>query len=708
MVARQTIHQLRLSASRKNPMDIPLSVLNQIMIPDGWQNEAIQGLKAGRDVILDAPTGAGKTFVLEQFIESSRGTAQIFYTAPTRALANDKYAEWSSRNWRVGLCTGDVRIQLDAPVLVGTLEALRGRVAPAAVAGSVFAEASPDKCELRVAGSPSLLVVDEYQWLADGARGNHYEGVLMEAPASTQLLLMSGSVRNVEDVAAWLRRLEREPVLVRHHERPVPLEEVDAGTLKRRAPDKMEGFWSQVIAGALMEDLGPILVFAPHRKDAEKLARQLAGRLPLPQPLRLSAEQERVAGKTLAGFLEKRVAYHHSGLSWQQRAGLIEPLAKAGQLRVVVSTLGLSSGINFSLRSVLITARSYTAGGLDHRLQPDEIMQMAGRAGRRGKDSVGYLIFADSSPRLAEAHAVKIKRSDALPWSVLLNQIMRQEDTRQAALSFSRGLFTEEGIPMGCESDPGLQPEELPCRRLLDTSRARLVRNTRRPFKACKSCERREECLELSPDPTLLWQWQRIGLLDHELAVTTRGRVVAQFLGPEGLALAAALESKSYPPDELVYDLADCYAGERFAGSEPRWSGRLALACQKAYGRFSIEGYLTWGVPSHYGIGGGQVLRELLEGEQRKARLGGEHAGSGDIDRLLTEWTGLLRQVVQSGPELVKSIGQDRVAESLSGLIPVVQQLLRQFPETSLPELPEITAGQKKPVSHRLHWKEFR
>lgn len=677
-------------------MEIPESVLNQIVIPDDWQHEAIRGLQAGRDVLLDAPTGAGKTFVLEQFIESSRLRNQILYTAPTRALANDKYAEWSRRNWRVGLCTGDVRIGLESPILVGTLEALRGRLTASAVAAS----------ELRVE-NPALLVVDEYQWLADEARGNHYEGVLMEAPPSTQLLLMSGSVLNVEEIATWLRRLGRDPAVVRHHQRPVPLEEVDAGRLKRRAPANIEGFWTQVITGALMEDLGPVLVFAPHRRDAEKLARQLASRLPLPEALTLTPEQVRVAGKPLAGLLEKRVAFHHSGLSWAQRAGLIEPLAKMGQLRAVVSTLGLSSGINFSLRSVLITARSYTAGGLEHRLQPDEIMQMAGRAGRRGKDEVGYFIFAESSPRLGEGNAVKIRRSAPLPWSVLLNRIANGEDARIEALDFSGSLFTEEPVPMGCEFNPGIQPGDIPCGRLLDTSRARLVRNTRRPFKACTRCPEREDCLQLSPDTTLLWQWQRIGLLDHDLTITPRGRVVSRFLGPEGLALAAALEVKGYPPDELVYDLANCYAGDRFAGSESRWAGRLALVCQKAYGRFSIEGYLTWGIPSHYGIGGEQVLHDLLEGEQRKARLGGEHAGSGDIDRLLTEWTGLLRQIARHGPSLVECLGDQPSASSLAALITVVNQQLKNFPESTLPSLPDLTADQRKAVSHRLHRGQF-
>ena len=74
-------------------------------IPDFWQAEAVAHMKAGRDVVLHAPTGTGKTFVFELFFSQYGGRAT--YTVPTRALANDKYAQWKSKNWRVGISTGD-------------------------------------------------------------------------------------------------------------------------------------------------------------------------------------------------------------------------------------------------------------------------------------------------------------------------------------------------------------------------------------------------------------------------------------------------------------------------------------------------------------------------------------------------------------------------------------------------------------------------
>ncbi|PYK61491.1 MAG: hypothetical protein DME21_09060, partial [Verrucomicrobia bacterium] len=96
-------------------------------------------------------------------------------------------------------------------------------------------------------------------------------------------------------------------------------------------------------AKALAEDLGPILIFAPRRQAAESLAAELVRHLPTPNPLQLGHEQKLLVGEHLAKLLRSRIAYHHSGLSYGARAGVIEPLAKAGQLRVVVATADVRS-----------------------------------------------------------------------------------------------------------------------------------------------------------------------------------------------------------------------------------------------------------------------------------------------------------------------------------------------------------------------------
>src|SRR5687768_1920689 len=477
------------------------------MLPDRWQALALSALRNGRDVVVDAPTGAGKTYVLVRWAQQTNFSRRALFTVPTRALANDKFAEWRARDWNVGITTGDLCVNPDAPIIVATLEAVQGQIMAAA---GVRQSRHLNRRAREMDEKPfQLLVVDEYHWLADPQRGNHYEGVLLSAPPDLQLLLLSGAVANPAEVAAWLRRLGRTVEVVQHRERPVQLEEVDVDDLIHGLPRCIESFWAKRVAGALREGLGPVLVFAPHRADAERLARQFSRELPLADPLTLTPEQEQLCGPALAKLLSRRIAYHHSGLSYAQRAGVIEPLAKAGQLRAVVATLGLSAGINFSLRSVLITASSYRHDHLDREIAPHDLLQMIGRAGRRGLDDVGYVLVSTSTPRMRRAEPLRLKRAAPLPWALFLRQLRSGRDATELARREGTRFFTDDPILLGVEQTAALDRMTLPCAERTDTGRARLVRRERNPCPACPACGYRPECLALSPVPTLLWQWQR-------------------------------------------------------------------------------------------------------------------------------------------------------------------------------------------------------
>src|SRR3954465_5722868 len=114
-----------------------------LVIPDLWQQEAVRALQQGKDVVVQAPTGSGKTYIFELLYPHLK--QQAVFTVPPQRLANDKLAEWRARGWDVGIATGDVAHHFDARVVVATLETQRGRF-------------------LR-GESPALLVMDEFQML---------------------------------------------------------------------------------------------------------------------------------------------------------------------------------------------------------------------------------------------------------------------------------------------------------------------------------------------------------------------------------------------------------------------------------------------------------------------------------------------------------------------------------------------------------------
>ena len=831
--------------------------LNQVAVPDLWQQQAVSALRRGQDVVVQAPTGAGKTLIFEVWSNRGKSRGQAIYTVPTRALANDKLAEWRGRGWDVGIATGDLSDNLDAPVLVATLETQKGRL----IQGD----------------GPALLIVDEYQMIGDPDRGLNYELALALAPAQTQLLLLSGSVANPQDVVKWLRRLGRDAILIKHDVRPVPLEEVHANQLSYHVPAQIRGYWPRLVAKALAEDLGPLLIFAPRRQAAEAMASELARHLPTPNPLALSPDQKLLVGEHLAKLLKSRITYHHSGLSYGARAGVIEPLAKAGQLRVVVATMGLAAGINFSLRSVALAGASYRRDYAEQPLRADEILQMFGRAGRRGLDEVGYVVITANEIRLLDAHAGQLSRGGLADWSALLSVMSaaadHERDPFAEAVRVQERLFTTKPIFLGVEES--MKHPVVPCGLHTDAERARHVRkrvremlNSRgewepypnlvptrvgdivvlrdghpsgteppsnpesngalprprlqtpgarsvlaepsalerigtgelcvvfesgetkiygrsitvadrlsgdrihltkwirrltnwngrqaplqvwtekiaplietklaaqrlpvvrfhtlpqkivaqvslaeqtmrapvdshgvalwRPVERdvlpadCARCSLVPVCRQLSAATGTALLWRRLRLIDARGKPTRRGRIVSWFAQGDGLAIAAALEDAGYPIEELTYDLANLDAGFRFCGDENRWAGRLAMACQAAYGLQSVPGYLENGLPPKYGAGAEQVVASVHKNPLDKQRWITDLVGAGDIDRIIIEWRSLLRRIVHS-PEMEWTRWSD--------LQLAAKSVLNETESPTLMKLPALEFHQTRRVDHRL------
>jgi hypothetical protein len=485
--------------------------------------------------------------------------------------------------------------------------------------------------------------------------------------------------------------------------------------------------------------------------------------------------------------------------------------------------MGLAAGINFSMRSVLVTGTHYQAGNFQRHVRADELLQMFGRAGRRGLDEIGYALVTPEIPRLHEAFPSRLRRADPIDWpsmiAVMQEAARRGEDPFRAVTEVATHLFSTRPLLIGVEkfyerterSAAGAaanQESILVCGFPVDAERGRLVRrheaemlNSRGEWEVCppmsntmlsklwiwkddgrwrpaltlattlqslgfgnlckirwdknrfeygrelpvasitdkgwlaakwfrkvlrehyplipanrtlppekflsdlvpliakevegefhdlvlrkntayarfrfggasarghlddqerylanpeirrsyplvcQRCACRSECEALDVSASPAFAWRQLGLVDERGVPTRRGIIFSFFNQGEGLAVAAGLEEADYPINDLVFDLADLRAGHRFAMDDSRAGGRLAAICQNRYHRASFSGYLELGLPIAYGSGASEVVRDLVEHQIGRHKLVNDNIRHGDIERALTEWRSLLRQIVQA------------------------------------------------------------
>lgn len=187
----------------------------QPFVPDAWQEEALAHL-ATTDVIVSVPTGSGKTYVaIEATKRAIDADRTVIYTSPLKALSNTKFTEFSKIFGAdsVGILTGDRRDNPQAPLLIMTTEILR----------NLLYDAAGGEIDLRL-DTLGLVIMDESQYIADPERGVVWEETIIFCPAQAQLLLLSASIGNPQDVSDWLTSIRMTPCrLVRHHRRSVPL-----------------------------------------------------------------------------------------------------------------------------------------------------------------------------------------------------------------------------------------------------------------------------------------------------------------------------------------------------------------------------------------------------------------------------------------------------------------------------------------------------
>ena len=403
--------------------------------PDPFQLEALAAVER-EDVLVTAPTGSGKTWIAREEIRRLlAGGKRAWYTSPLKALTNSKYHEFAEAFGAdaVGILTGDRKENSDAPLVVGTTEVYRNQLFDAMREGR----------DLRA----DLVILDEAHYLADEERGHVWEEAIILTPPRIRLLMLSATVGNADEFAAWIAEVRGVgcTVVARPGARPVPLRAAflypdgqlaplldPAGRLNHEVSNYLlhasargqqhPRFTDQrrderrsarmnipemppasLLAALGAYDLLPAIVFLPTRRRCDESAAEAAlGRR--------SDDERREARRALLKEVAERhpeirkhrhwdiairagVASHHAGHlpAWKLA---VEKLMAAGLLDAIFATATVAAGVDFPARTVAVTNMDARTGRGWRPLSASEFQQMTGRAGRRGRDRVGFVVAA--------------------------------------------------------------------------------------------------------------------------------------------------------------------------------------------------------------------------------------------------------------------------------------------------------------------------
>ncbi len=379
--------------------------------PDPFQLEALEAI-AESDCLVTAPTGSGKTWIAEQAIRRifEQG-GRVWYASPLKALTNAKWVEFSASfgGDQVGILTGDTKENADAPIIVGTTEILRNQLYDAMHKGENL------DCD--------LIVLDEAHFLGDEDRGVVWEEIMIYLPSRINLLMLSATIGNSDEIAAWLETNRSKPcVVIREETRPVPLYPLflhPAGRLmpllaKKRLYGKVDAFVKNTSApqprrpyspnyGDIIEilrtfDLLPAIFFLKSRSDCDAALRHCRKGKDI-EELAFDDEVEELLARfpylkthrQLSYLYRARVAAHHGGQlpAWKF---LVEAEMKKGRLDAIFATSTVAAGVNFPARTIVLFNSDQFNGRDFQPLTATEFHQMTGRAGRRGLDKIGFML----------------------------------------------------------------------------------------------------------------------------------------------------------------------------------------------------------------------------------------------------------------------------------------------------------------------------
>lgn len=521
---------------------------------DEFQQEAISYLDENKSVVVTAPTGSGKTMIGEYAIyRALTNGKRVFYTTPLKALSNQKFRDFQDKfgqTWlenlgvyaEIGLITGDTIINPNAPVVIMTTEIFRNMLysTPIGEVGTSVRDVQ-------------TVVLDECHYISDMSRGTVWEESIIYCPSHIQLVALSATIGNPEDLCRWINSVRKanlqqgkvsECVLVNSDFRPVPLKFYFSHSrglfplfseknsqnlklnsqLKRLLATNKRGRFSQrdcpsiktivqqlsnnnmlpaiyiifsrrgcdqaveslsylnlvtveesrkillyLLYFLMIENLelqAKIIEFAKQEHEIaynkiidfianEKEAGEALVDYLIDKPifkerlLRFLAEHSEVARTNQIEPLTRGIASHHAGIlpAWKE---LVERLFELGLVKIVFATATLAAGINMPARTTVISALKKRSDDGHRLLTPSEFLQIAGRAGRRGMDKVGYVVTVQTpfegalvASKLAKATPEPLRSQFTPSYGMVLNLLQKhsiEEAKELLELSFAEYL----------------------------------------------------------------------------------------------------------------------------------------------------------------------------------------------------------------------------------------------------------------------------
>ncbi|HMA64892.1 MAG: DEAD/DEAH box helicase [Fibrobacterota bacterium] len=439
---------------------------------DFFQEEAVKAIDRGESLIVAAPTGCGKTLIAEYAVDVSlEKKKRVIYTAPIKALSNQKYRDFRKRfgDEIVGIQTGDVTINPDGTLLIMTTEIFR----------NLILENSSRLADIY------YVVFDEIHYLDDPERGTVWEESIILAPREIRFMCLSATVPNIHELADWMGSVRgTEITVIEETHRPIPLKhafyspkfgimnlryiakkyrqnEKERKRFLRRKPSSR-----RIVQYVLEQGQVPILYFCFNRRSCEFNAEQHSALNLLHDDERAQVKQmvdEFVGLYSLQGYdrleylrnlWESGCAFHHAGILPAAKE-IVERLFAAGLIKLLFCTETFALGVNMPASAVIFDELEKFDGVEFNYLMTREYNQMAGRAGRRGMDAVGF-VYSQIIPeatdvrqldRLLNGQNEKISSRFYASYSTILNLYSQLgegafEIFRKSLHNFKHGEFT--------------------------------------------------------------------------------------------------------------------------------------------------------------------------------------------------------------------------------------------------------------------------